>query len=168
MIVLQYWLDFCHTSQNLLSWCKYVFLYITPIKISPFTRCLYLFLLSKLLPSLDLSFFCLFWWLFATPWIYSPRNSPGKNTGVGSLSLLQEIFPTQGLSPDLLHCRQILYQLNHQGSPRILEWVAYPFSSGSSQPRNWAGVSCIVGRFFTNWAIRETLYFGCTLQFAGS
>ena len=37
----------------------------------------------------------------------------------------------------------------------ILEWVAYPFSRGSSWPRNWTGVSCIVGRFFTNWAIRE-------------
>ena len=38
-----------------------------------------------------------------------------KNTGVGSHSFLQEIFPTQGLSPDLLHCRQILYCLSHQG-----------------------------------------------------
>ena len=38
---------------------------------------------------------------------------------------------------------------------KILEWVAYPFSRGSSQPRNWTGVSCITGRFFTNWAIRE-------------
>ena len=37
---------------------------------------------------------------------------------------------------------------------RILEWVAYPFSSGSSRPRNQTGVSCITGRFFTNWAIR--------------
>ena len=43
-----------------------------------------------------------------------------------------------------------------QGSPRILEWVAYPFSRGSSQPRNQPGVSCIASRFFTNWAIRET------------
>ena len=68
--------------------------------------------------------------------LYSPWNSPGKNTGVGSLSLLQGIFPTQGLNPGLLHCRQFLYQLSHQGSPRILEWVAYPFSSGSSQPRS--------------------------------
>ena len=66
----------------------------------------------------------------------SPWNSPGKNTGVGSHSLLQGIFPTQGLNPGLLHCRQILYQLSHQGSPRILEWVAYPFSSRSSLPRN--------------------------------
>ena len=66
--------------------------------------------------------------------LYSPWNSPGQNTGVGSLSLLQEIFPTQGLNPGLLHCRQILYQLSHKGSPRILEWVAYPFSSRSSRP----------------------------------
>ena len=42
------------------------------------------------------------------------------------------IFPTQGSNPDLPHCRQILYQLSHKGSPRILKWVAYPFSSGSS------------------------------------
>ena len=52
----------------------------------------------------------------------------GQNTGVGSLSLLQGIFPTQGSNPCLLHCGQILYQLSHKGSPRILEWVAYPFS----------------------------------------
>ena len=38
---------------------------------------------------------------------------------------------------------------------RILEWVAYLFSSGSSRPRNWTGISCIAGRFSTNWAIRE-------------
>ena len=41
-------------------------------------------------------------------------NSPGQNTGVGSLSLLQGIFPTQGLDPGLLHGRQILYQLSHK------------------------------------------------------
>ena len=69
--------------------------------------------------------------------LYSPWNSPGQNTGVGSYSLLQGIFPTQGSNPGLPHCRRILYQLSHKGSPRILEWVAYPFSSGSSWPRNW-------------------------------
>ena len=58
---------------------------------------------------------------------------------------------------DLPHSRRILYHLSHQGSPRILEWVAYPFSSGSFWPRNRTGVSCIAGRFFTNWAIREAL-----------
>ena len=77
--------------------------------------------------------------------IYSPWNSPGQNTGVGSLSLLQGIFPTQGLNPGLPHCRRILCQLSHKGSPRILEWVAYPFSSRSSQPRNQTRVSCIAG-----------------------
>ena len=63
--------------------------------------------------------------------LYSPWNSPGQNTGVGSLSLLQT-FPTQRSNPGLPHCRQILYQLSHKGSPRILGWVAYPFSRGSS------------------------------------
>ena len=50
--------------------------------------------------------------------LYSPWNSPGQNTGVSSLSLLQRIFPTQGSNPGLPHCRQILYQLSHQGSPK--------------------------------------------------
>ena len=44
-------------------------------------------------------------------------NSPGKNTGVGCHTLLQGIFLTQGSNPGLLHCRQILYCLSHQGSP---------------------------------------------------
>ena len=79
--------------------------------------------------------------------LYSPWNFPGQNTGVGSLFLLQGIFPTQRLNPGLPHCRQILYQLSHKGSPRTLGWVAYPFSSRSSQTRNQTGVSCIAGRF---------------------
>ena len=65
------------------------------------------------------------------------------------------IFPTQGSNSGLMHCRQILYQLSHKGSLRTLEWVAYPFSSGSSWPRNPIRVSCITAGFFTNWAIRE-------------
>ena len=44
----------------------------------------------------------------------------------------------------------ILYQLSHKGNPRILEWLAYPFSRVSSQPRNQTTVSCIAGGFFTN------------------
>ena len=47
-----------------------------------------------------------------------PWNSPGQNTGVGSRSLLQVIFPTQGSNQGLLHCRWILYQLSYQGSPK--------------------------------------------------
>ena len=49
--------------------------------------------------------------------LHSSRNSLGQNTGMGSLSLLQGIFPTQGSNPGLPHCKQILYQLSHQGSP---------------------------------------------------
>ena len=89
---------------------------------------------------------------------YFGWNSLGKNTGVGSLSLLQRMFPTQGSNLGLPHCRRILYQLSQEGIPRILEWVAYHFSSRSSRPRNQTRVSCIAGRFFTNWAIREPPY----------
>ena len=73
------------------------------------------------------------------PWtvacrLLCPWDSPGKNTGVGCHALLQVIFPTQGWNPYLLHCRQILYHLRHEGSPRILEWVNYPFSRGLPSP----------------------------------
>ena len=84
-----------------------------------------------------------------------PWDSPGQNTRVGSCSLLQGIFPTQGSNQGLPNCGQILYQLSPQGSPRIMEWLAYPFSRGNSQPRNWTWVSCITGTFFTSWATRE-------------
>ena len=50
--------------------------------------------------------------------LYSLGNFPSQNTGVGSLSLLQGIFPTQGSNPGLPHCRWILYQLSHQGSTK--------------------------------------------------
>ena len=49
--------------------------------------------------------------------LYSPWNPPGQSTGVGSLSLLQWIFPTQELNWGLMHCRQILHQLSYQGRP---------------------------------------------------
>ena len=66
-----------------------------------------------------------------------------KNTGVGCPAVLQGIFPTQGLNAGLPHFWWILYHLSHQGSPRILEWVANLFPRGSSWPRNWTRVSCI-------------------------
>ena len=84
----------------------------------------------------------------------SPWNSPDQNT-------VWVAVPFSRGSSQLRDWTQVslvagrLYQLNHQGSPRILEWVAYLFSSGSSWPRNRSGVSCIAGSFFTNWAIRE-------------
>ena len=67
--------------------------------------------------------------------LYSSWNSPGQNNGVGGLYLFQGIFPTQGSNPGLPHCRCTLYQLSHKGSPRILEWVDYPFSSRYLDPR---------------------------------
>ena len=101
-------------------------------------------------------------WVFATPWTVA-RQAPLSmefsrlNTGVGCHAFLQGIFPIQESNPALLHCRQILYHLSHQGNPWILEWVAYPFSRGSSWPRNQTRVSCITGRFFIVWATREAL-----------
>ena len=60
--------------------------------------------------------------------LYSPWNSPGQNTGVGSLSLLQGIFPTQGSNPGLPHCRRILYQLSYR------EALARPHITCASLP----------------------------------
>ena len=73
------------------------------------------------------------------PWMEEPGSLQsmeisGQNTRVGSLSLFQGIFPTQGLNPGLLHYRQILYQLSHKGSPRILEWVVIPSSADIPNP----------------------------------
>ena len=100
--------------------------------------------------------------MFATHRLYSPLNSLGMNTGVGSLSLLQVIFPTQGSSQPRDQTQVSLIAGGFFTSwatreAQILEWVAYPFSSRFSQPRNQTRVSCIAGRFFTNWAIREAL-----------
>ena len=79
----------------------------------------------------------------------------GQNTGVGSLSLLQGIFPTQGSNPCLPHCKGILYQLSHKESSRILEWVAKsPLQHiFLTQESNWGLLYC--RQIFTNWAIRE-------------
>ena len=84
-------------------------------------------------------------------WNGQPFPSPGD-------------LPNPGSKPGLPHCRQILYQLSHQERPRNLEWVAYPFSSGSSGSRNQTGVSCIASGFFTNWAMKEACI-GYILQF---
>ena len=93
--------------------------------------------------------------------LYNPWNSQGWNTGVGSHFLPQGIFPAQRVNSGIPYCRQILYQLNHQGSPRILAWVAHPFSSGSSWPRNQPGCPALQADFlpielsgkphWTNW-----------------
>ena len=69
--------------------------------------------------------------------LYSPRNSLGQNTGIGTLSLLQEIILTQGLNPGLLHCRRILYQLSHNGSPFSSAWHDYShFNKNQTFPQH--------------------------------
>ena len=87
-------------------------------------------------------------WLW--PHGYSSWNSLSQNTGVGSLSLLQGSSQPRDWTQVIPH-----YQLSHQESSRILEWVTYPSCSRSFQPRNWTGVSYIADGFFTNWAITE-------------
>ena len=65
--------------------------------------------------------------LFATPWTVQSMEFSRPEYWSGSPFLLQGIFPTQEWNPGLSHCSQILYQLSHQGSPKMLQWVAYPF-----------------------------------------
>ena len=105
--------------------------------------------------------------LCPTPWshvlwptkLYYPWGPLCKNNEVSCHALLWGIFPNQGSNSGLPYSGKILYHLSHQGSPRILEWVVYPFSRGSSWPRNQTEVSCIAGRFFTSWATREAQKF---------
>ena len=75
--------------------------------------------------------------------LYRPWNSPGQNTGVGSLSLLQGIFPTQGSNPGLLHRRRILDQLSHKESPRT-EVGSLSLLQGifPTQELNWCLLHC--------------------------
>ena len=73
----------------------------------------------------------------------SPWNSLGQNTGVGSLSLLQGIFPIQGSNPAFPHCRQILYQLSHKGSPLKLVTTV---NLGLGREKGW-----VLGRCGTKW-----------------
>ena len=70
--------------------------------------------------------------MFNSLWLYSPWNSPGQNTGVGSLFLLQGVFPTQGSNPGLLHSRKILYHLSHKGSQEC--WNGEPIPSPGDLP----------------------------------
>ena len=84
------------------------------------------------------------------PWITQSMEFSRLEYWSGELLPSPEDLPNPRIELRSLHCRQILYNLSHQGSPRTLEWVAYSFSSGSSGPRNRTGVSCIAGGFFTS------------------
>ena len=104
--------------------------------------------------------------------LYSPWNSPGQNTGVGVLSLLQGLFPTQGLNPGLPHCRQILFFFfNCSGFCHTLKWISHGFTCVPHPdppshlplhpiplglPSAPGPSACLIAdRFFTSWATRE-------------
>ena len=83
--------------------------------------------------------------------LYSPWNSPGQNTGVGSPSLLQGIFP--GIKPRSPTLQADSLPTEPPGKPKNTGVNSYPFSRRSSWPRSQTGVSRIAGKFFTNWDI---------------
>ena len=82
-------------------------------------------------------------------------DSQGKDTGVGCHALLQGIFPTQGLNLGLPHWQADYLPLSYLEGPRTLEWVAYPFSKGTFQPRNWTRVSWFQADSVHSWATQE-------------
>ena len=82
---------------------------------------------------------------------------PGKNTGVGCHTLLQRIFPTQGLNPGLPHCRQILYSLSHQGSPNTPTRRAKFEKTDSTKYWQGCGIIGTLGRLWNNWNSRMVL-----------
>ena len=92
--------------------------------------------------------------------LYNPWNSPGQNTGVGSHFLPQGSFPAQQLNSGIPYCRQILYQLSHQGSPRILEWVAYPFPADLPDP----GIK--LGSLHCRWVLHQLSYQGSPAHYS--
>ena len=93
--------------------------------------------------------------------LYSPWNSSGQNTGVGSLSVLQGIF-NPGIEPRSPILQVDSLSAEPPGKPKNTGvWVAYPFSSRSSQLRNQTQVSLTAGGFFTSWATREAQEYWC-------
>ena len=144
---------------------------ITIILSAPYKNCLGN--TCSVMLNTSLSLLCLVTQSFLTvcnPVNCSPLDSsvrgdaPGKNTAVDCHAFLPGIFPTQGLNSGLLHCRWILYHLSHQGSPRILKWVAYPFSRGTFWPRTKLG-----GLLHCRWTLYQLSYQGhpCPIIFSG-
>ena len=92
-------------------------------------------------------------------WSFSFSISPSnEHPGLISFSLLWAKWVKVAQSFPTL-CDHMGYTVHGILQARILEWVAFPFFRGSSQPRDWTQVSCIAGRFFTSWATREALYY---------
>ena len=82
---------------------------------------------------------------------WGPWNSPGQNPGVDSHSLLQGIFPTQGSNTGLLHCRQILYQLSHQGSPPSGSFLMSQFFATGGQSTGASASASVLPMNIQDW-----------------
>ena len=87
----------------------------------------------------------------ATPWtparLLCPWDSPDKNTPVGCHALLWGIFLIQGQNPCLLHCRQVLYHLSNQGSPKCYQYLSALLLSLANIIRFWIPLSVTWGTF---------------------
>ena len=101
-------------------------------------------------------------WVFATPWTaaclvspvfpYFPEFAQTHVHWVGVWKVWKwKLLSRVQLFSDPMDCSPPGSSVHGILQPRMLEWVAYPFSRGSSQPRSWTGVSCIAGEFFTSW-----------------
>ena len=95
--------------------------------------------------------------LFATPWTTESMEFSKPEYCSGQLLPSPGKLPNPGTEHKSPALQVDSLSAEPKGSPRILEWVAFTFSRKSSQPRNRTRVSCIAGRFFTNWAIREVI-----------
>ena len=88
--------------------------------------------------------------------LYSPWDSPGKNTEVGSQSLLQGIFPSQGWNPGLPHCGRILYCVSHQGSPNTTSWLI--FTECWQSVKNFLSWRAYIHMHISQWLIHSYHY----------
>ena len=95
-------------------------------------------------------------WLFATPWTIQSMELSRPEYWMGSFSILQQIFPTQGLKPGIPHCRQILYQLSHRGSSNILYWTLVCDGCGENCQDD---TNFLFGLFIVSFL---KIYFQCT------
>ena len=89
--------------------------------------------------------------------LLSPWNSPGKHTGVGCHSLLQGILPAQGLNLGLLHYKQILYCLSHQGSPPCLREIKH------KAVRNWSIIPLTMTAQYLNKILEKKIHHHCPI-----
>ena len=96
--------------------------------------------------------------------LYSPWNSPGQNTGVDSLSLLQGIFPTQESNWDLLNCRRILYQLSYQESPQKMLAIDLCVPLPFLNPACTSGSSCFMYCWSLTWRILRITLLACEMS----